>query len=78
MHQITSAIGYCHKKNIVHRDLKPENILLINESKNYEDFQLKLIDFGTSTIFKPRQNVSGRYGTPYYIAPEVLKGESYN
>lgn len=65
---------YLHQKSIVHRDLKPENILL--EQPN-ELNSLKLIDFGTSAYFKPSQRMHEKFGTPYYIAPEVLK-KNYN
>jgi len=70
MYQILSAIAYCHDRNIVHRDLKPENLLL---ESNAENAPLKVIDFGTSTIFEPKRKMNQKHGTPYYIAPEVLK-----
>jgi len=68
--QILSAVNYCHQNNIVHRDLKPENILY--ESKR-EDATLKIIDFGTSKAYNPNTKMNQKFGTPYYIAPEVLK-----
>lgn len=69
MKQIFSAVAYCHKNNIVHRDLKPENLLLDKEGP---DATLKVIDFGTSAIFDHKQRLSHKYGTAYYIAPEIL------
>ncbi len=73
MYQILSAVNYCHKLNIVHRDLKPENILI----KKIEDnifYRVSIIDFGTSQILsKIPQNDGYVYGTPYYMAPEVLQ-----
>jgi len=49
--QILSAIKHLHDRNICHRDLKPENILFESKSK---DAQIKLIDFGLSKYFKPK------------------------
>jgi calcium-dependent protein kinase len=55
----------------VHRDLKPENLLLDGDDVNA---LIKVIDFGTSQVFDPKKKMKQTYGTPYYIAPEVLKG----
>jgi calcium-dependent protein kinase len=53
----------------VHRDLKPENLLL---NRDMTDPKITIIDFGTSGIFDPSTKMKQKYGTPYYIAPEVL------
>ena len=56
----------------MHRDIKMENILF--ESKE-EDSEIKLIDFGLSTIYaKQRQKVAldEPVGTLYTMAPEVF------
>jgi calcium-dependent protein kinase len=74
MQQILSAIVYCHSHNICHRDLKPENLLLEEDSI---DSNIKVIDFGTSKWFKKNERMKEKFGTPYYIAPEVLK-KDYN
>lgn len=68
MHQLMSAICYCHQNRIVHRDLKPENILL--EDKNKEHPVIKLIDWGGARYFSKHKKMSKVNGTPYYIAPE--------
>jgi len=51
------------------RDLKPENIL---RTATGADYNLKMIDFGLSTVTQAGVRETGRVGTPYYIAPEVL------
>lgn len=70
MKQILSAVYYCHERQIVHRDLKPENLLFDQKKQNAN---IKVIDFGTSRKFDPTKKLTKRLGTPYYIAPEVLK-----
>lgn len=72
--QILRCINYCHKKTVVHRDLKPENVLL-EQNKDFD--QIKIIDFGTSLVFKEGKALDEKLGTPYYIAPEVLN-KKYN
>ena len=67
--QVFQAVNYLHNKKIVHRDLKPENLMLISEDK----FDVKVIDFGLSRTFTKDKKLCQRLGTPYYIAPEVLK-----
>jgi calcium-dependent protein kinase len=74
MKQVLSAVSYCHAENIVHRDLKPENLLLDSEGAGGI---IKVIDFGTSQKYDPDKKMHQTYGTPYYIAPEILAGE-YN
>lgn len=71
MYQIFSAVHYCHGLNIIHRDLKPENILIEKrESDGY--FRIKIIDFGTATMFEEGKMEKKVIGSSYYIAPEVL------
>ena len=69
--QLLETLNYCHSNNIVHKDLKPENIMLANK-KDIE--KVKLIDFGTAQKFKKGKKMTSVIGTPYYVAPEVLKG----
>jgi len=70
--KVLLAIVHCHNRGVTHRDLKPENILFESEEK---DAEIKLIDFGLSRKYDKEQKMHSILGTPYYVAPEVLKGE---
>ncbi|XP_078163572.1 calcium-dependent protein kinase 26-like [Carex rostrata] len=67
---IVGVVEACHSLGVMHRDLKPENFLLANRD---DDLSLKAIDFGLSVFFKPGQVFSDVVGSPYYVAPEVLR-----
>lgn len=67
---IVEVVGLCHDHGVIHRDLKPENFLFANKKENSP---LKAIDFGLSIFFKPGEKFSEIVGSPYYMAPEVLK-----
>ncbi|XP_016457690.1 calcium-dependent protein kinase 32 [Nicotiana tabacum] len=67
---IVEVIQMCHKHGVMHRDLKPENFLFGNKK---ETAPLKAIDFGLSVFFKPGERFNEIVGSPYYMAPEVLK-----
>ena len=84
--KILHAINYCHSFGVVHRDLKPENIVFESPNNVEEDeeenetnnnFNIKIIDFGLSILKDKTQKLHTILGTPYYMAPEVLKGD-YN
>ncbi|OAP09301.1 CPK24 [Arabidopsis thaliana] len=67
---ILEVVKVCHEHGVIHRDLKPENFLFSNGT---ETAQLKAIDFGLSIFFKPAQRFNEIVGSPYYMAPEVLR-----
>jgi len=59
----------------VHRDLKPENLLL--SSKNTEDLNVKIADFGFATRILDDNYETLSCGTPFYMAPEIIEGRRY-
>ncbi|CAL0325395.1 unnamed protein product [Lupinus luteus] len=67
---IAEVVRMCHSNGVMHRDLKPENFLFANKKENSV---LKAIDFGLSVFFKPGERFAEIVGSPYYMAPEVLK-----
>ncbi|KAL0392492.1 UNVERIFIED_CONTAM: Calcium-dependent protein kinase [Sesamum radiatum] len=67
---ILEVVKVCHEHGVIHRDLKPENFLYANDSENAP---LKAIDFGLSIFFEPGQRFNEIVGSPYYMAPEVLR-----
>jgi len=72
--QIVSAVNHVHSLSIAHCDLKPENFIFTDKS---DKATIKLIDFGMAKIVHWRKYHRRMNGTPYYIAPEVLRGH-YN
>lgn len=71
--EIASAIGYLHGLSIIYRDLKPENILL--DSRGH----VVLTDFGLCKEGIENKGTTSTFcGTPEYLAPEVLRKQSYD
>jgi serine/threonine-protein kinase len=72
--KILAAVNELHsfEDKIIHRDLKPENIIISTDKTD-----IKLIDFGISTVFgtvkKENTNENEIYGTYPYITPDVKK-----
>lgn len=74
--QICDGVEYLHEIGLAHRDLKLDNCVMSSDNV------VKLIDFGTATVFhypgKAHTPATGIVGSDPYLAPEVLKGESYD
>ncbi|ETW35934.1 CAMK protein kinase [Plasmodium falciparum Tanzania (2000708)] len=73
--QLIKTVAYLHRCGIIHRDIKPENILLTDKSR---DAQIKLTDFGLSTLCAPNELLKEPCGTLAYVAPEVITLQGYN
>lgn len=71
--QATEALSCAEARHIVHRDLKPANMLLD------ETGRVKLLDFGIARIADTSNGLTRpgeSLGTPYYMSPEQVRGES--
>ncbi|KAL6305426.1 hypothetical protein BKA93DRAFT_228600 [Sparassis latifolia] len=74
--QICDGVEYLHSLGLAHRDLKLDNCVMTTQNV------VKLIDFGTATVFhypgKKTTLASGIVGSDPYLAPEVLSQDEYD
>ena len=79
---VCRVLAEVHGRGIVHRDIKPDNIFL-HQTKDGE--VIKVVDFGLAKIFDDEADsaaaqtmTGGIIGTPAYMAPERVNGDSYD
>ncbi|XP_030236772.1 myosin light chain kinase, smooth muscle [Gadus morhua] len=70
--QIVDGVSYIHSQGIVHLDLKPENIMCVNKTGS----KIKLIDFGLARRLESAGTLKVLFGTPEFVAPEVINYEA--
>ncbi len=68
--KVARALEYVHEQKIVHRDIKPDNVRVTALGA------VKLMDFGIAKVEGLARTQAGFVlGTPYYMAPEQVRGE---
>ena len=73
MRQLLEALRHLHGMGITHRDIKPENILCTDAN----GLDIKLADFGLSSLAEASSMMRSQCGTPIYMAPEMLQRRPY-
>ena len=70
--QILAGLAHLHDHRIAHRDIKPGNVLVSSTGV------VKLADFGASEQLhaSDRAGTFTITGTPYYMSPELIRGEA--
>ena len=67
------ALSFMHRQHRVHRDIKSDNIIIDFEGR------VKIADFGFATSLTREMNKrSSVVGTPFWMAPELIKSQSYD
>jgi eukaryotic-like serine/threonine-protein kinase len=71
---IAEALKHAAQKGLIHRDIKPENVILT------KDGGVKLADLGLARLTGDEKwglaEAGMAIGTPYYISPEQVRGET--
>ena len=88
--QIVDALAHLHRRDVgvAHRDVKPANVLVVNGVVKLADLGLgKRVDEGDAPSGAGEDEASdevsadggmrSKVGTPYYVAPEIVRGDAY-
>jgi serine/threonine-protein kinase len=69
--EVLNGLAFAHDNGVVHRDIKPANIIKLNNG------QIKIADFGIARLDSSElTNVGDMVGTPIYMSPEALRGDT--
>jgi WD40 repeat protein len=66
--QFLAGLEAIHETGLVHRDIKPENVMVTRTGR------VIVMDFGIALVV--RAQAADLAGTPAYMAPEVMRGET--
>jgi len=69
--QILLSLEYLHSMRVLHRDLKCSNLLLDVSGR------VKISDFGCSRWITVGDEAKTLIGSPWWLPPELLRGEAY-
>jgi serine/threonine protein kinase len=73
MKSVVDSIQYIHSLKKIHRDIKAGNVLLTSEGIP------KLCDFGVAAQLDEQRMKTGTIvGSPYWMAPEIMKQDGYD
>lgn len=74
--KVLKAMAVCHARGIAHCDMKPKNLLLKRQDVN--DSTIKVADFGFAARVHAPKGLTKQCGTPYFVAPEILRKKPYD
>jgi serine/threonine protein kinase len=76
--QFVSALAHCYAHGVAHRDVKLDNVMLLHGRGPGQMPACKLSDFGYAERYEPGERRWPRCGTIWYMAGEVMRGESHD